>query len=196
MAKLYYPTYCRLDGIALGVCLAALKCFQPRVWGSLMDRGHLLLSGAGAFMAIAILALWRHYSLACSTVGFTLLNLSFAALTAAAVSGRGLLATIRIPGAKYLAGISYSVYLTHSIAIDLTGRLLHGWRIPNTSVSSSALTVTVILLLAMLLYHGVERPSLAFRDRLFRSRRREVHAESILPGPVDRLSYGSEVTGN
>ena len=196
MSHLYYPTYARLDGIALGVALAALKCFHPKIWETLMTRANVLIIGAGAFMALAILALWRHYSLTCSTVGFTLLNLSFALLTAAAVSDKGWLAAIRVPGAGYLAAISYSAYLTHSLAIDLIGRLSQRWNVPEHSYVALALTMAAILLFAMLLHYSVEQPSLAIRDRLFRKRRPRVRVADTAPGTVDRLPFSREVTGS
>jgi peptidoglycan/LPS O-acetylase OafA/YrhL len=154
MESLYYPTWCRLDGIALGVALAGVKSFCPDWWLWLMERPGHLLTASGAFLALAVAALWRHYSLLCSTVGLTTLNLSFAFLTAAALSKRGPLARLHIPGAQYVALISYSIYLTHSLAIDLSRD------------SGVIVTALAILAFAVALHYAVERPSMAIRDRI------------------------------
>jgi peptidoglycan/LPS O-acetylase OafA/YrhL len=168
MDGLYYPTWCRLDGIALGVALAGVKSFCPEWWSWLMDRpGHLVGAG-GVFMGLTVAALWRHYSPLCSTVGFTMLNLSFAFFTAAALSKKGVLSRLKIPGTQYVALISYSIYLTHSLAIDLT-------RGTNVLVAAIA-----ILAVAIALHYAVERPSMALRDRLLNRQRSQPAA--IRPG--------------
>jgi len=165
MGSLYYPTWCRLDGIGLGVALAAVKSFCPDWWYWLTDRPRYLFGAGGAFLALAVGALWRHYSLFGSTAGFTALDLSFAFFTAAALSKEGVLARLQIPGAEYVALISYSIYLTHSLAIDLTrgaGAIVAG---------------TAILAFALALHYAVERPCMALRDRVLKKR-------SVRPGEM------------
>ena len=163
MRYLYYPTTSRLDGIALGVGIAALKWFRPTLWASLMARGNQLLWGSSVLLAASILALWKHYSFLCSTAGFTLLNLSFAFLTASALSHTSYVARVHLWGAKQVALLSYSVYLTHTLALELTGRIFDGFH----SLPAVLAAVALIVLFASLLHFGVERPSLSLRDRLF-----------------------------
>ena len=158
MESLYYPTWCRLDGIALGVAMAALKSFCPDWWGRLMDRPGRLLGGGGAFLMLAVVALWQHYSLLCSTFGLTALNLSFAFFTASALSENGLLSRLHIPGAGYVAKISYSIYLTHSLAIDVT-------RGAGGTVAAIA-----ILAFGMALHYAVEGPCMSARERLLKKK--------------------------
>jgi peptidoglycan/LPS O-acetylase OafA/YrhL len=166
MGSLYYPTYCRLDGIILGAGLAALKYFRPATWSSLTGHGNRLLTASGVCLIAAIVTLWRHYSFLCSTIGFTCLNLSFALLTAGALSRNGLLTRVHIPGAKYIALRSYALYLTHSLAIAAVAS--EARVLPNLFQPIPALLLTALLSLifANLLYHVVERPSLRLRDRL------------------------------
>jgi peptidoglycan/LPS O-acetylase OafA/YrhL len=131
-----------------------------------MDRPGRLLGAGAVLLVLSVAALWRHYSLLCSTAGFTVLNLSFAAFTAAALSRKGLLARLRIPGASYVALISYSIYLTHSLAIDLT----RGYGVVVTAIA--------ILAFAVALHYGVERPSMVARDRLLKGQRSRI---SVMP---------------
>jgi peptidoglycan/LPS O-acetylase OafA/YrhL len=119
MRFIYYPTYCRLDGIVLGVAIAAVKWRQPQIWRRLMEHPAYLLCASGAFLLASVLALWVHYSFWCSTLGFTLLDVSFALLTLAALSHSGPLSKYRLPGAQSLAVLSYSIYLTHSLALEV-----------------------------------------------------------------------------
>ncbi len=174
MRSLYCPTYCRLDGILLGVGLAALKCFRPVQWQRLMNRGNQLLCASCVLLAVAIGLLWKHYTFWCSTAGFTVLDLSFAFLTAAALSENSVITRWKVWGAKQIAVLSYSIYLTHSLALDAAGRIFAD----RGTVVAIVATAALILLFACVLYYCVERPSLAFRDRLlekaFPRKRREV----------------------
>jgi peptidoglycan/LPS O-acetylase OafA/YrhL len=171
MGSLYYPTWCRLDGIALGVGLAAIKCFRPAIWRKLMDKGDLLLAASVLFLGASVLAFWTRYSLPGSTVGFTFLSFSFALLTASALSDRGLLAGCAIPGTRAVALLSYSIYLTHSLAIDASASLAASFGVTLQSAPGVAMAVITMSAFAALLYYTVERPGLAARDRLLGARK-------------------------
>src|SRR5262249_50896809 len=86
MGNIYFPTWCRLDGITLGVGIAALKYFRPSIWRRWMERGDTLLAASAIFLVLAVFALWKRYSFLCSTVGFTLICIAFASLTMAVLS--------------------------------------------------------------------------------------------------------------
>jgi peptidoglycan/LPS O-acetylase OafA/YrhL len=175
MGHLYYPTYCRLDGIVLGVGLAALKWFRPLGWQRLMERGNQLLLASGALLAGAMLALWKHYSFLCSTAGFSLLNLSFVLLAAAALSPKCLLTRCNIWGAKQIALLSYSIYLTHSLALEAARRMFED----SASVAAISASAGIIIAFACALYYSVERPSLALRDRFLK--RTDLHRPAMVP---------------
>jgi peptidoglycan/LPS O-acetylase OafA/YrhL len=190
MGSLYYPTYCRLDGIILGAGLAGLKSFRPSLWSALASNGNRLLAASGASLVLAVLTLWKHYSFLCSTVGFTFLNLSFVFLTASALSDNGLLRSIRVPGAQYVALRSYALYLTHSMAIVAVAE--GGRRLPSPlgPIPALALTMLLGLSLANLLYHIVERPSLRLRDRLQAGAESAAKNREKLPCPQPEFADG------
>jgi peptidoglycan/LPS O-acetylase OafA/YrhL len=131
-------------------------------------------------LAASILTFWKHYSFLCSSVGFTLLNLSFALLTASALSHTSLLARIHMRGAKQIAVLSYSIYLTHTLALELTGRVFGGFQ----SLPAALAAVALILLFAGVLHFGVERPSFAFRDHLLEKSKTRRYAELVNASPI------------
>jgi len=52
------PTYSRLDGITLGVGLAALKArVRPKSWEWLMERGNWLLCGSGVLLFASMIVI-------------------------------------------------------------------------------------------------------------------------------------------
>jgi peptidoglycan/LPS O-acetylase OafA/YrhL len=64
----------------------------------------------------------------------------------------------------WLAAISYSLYLSHKIALHL----VHVWLAPSLQGSRVPLFATytlAVLLLGALLHYTVERPFLRWRDR-------------------------------
>jgi len=65
-------------------------------------------------------------------------------------------------GRRPVAVLSYSVYLTHSLALELTGHIFDGFH----SLPAVLAAMALILLFASLLHFGVERPSLTLRGRL------------------------------
>jgi peptidoglycan/LPS O-acetylase OafA/YrhL len=169
MGSLYFPTYCRLDGLTLGVGIAALKWFRPRIWQRLRLHGNLLLAGSGVFLAASVLALWKRYSWTCSVLGFTLISISFALLTISALSDRSLVGRWRIPGVGAIALLSYSLYLTHSLALDFSAWLNTRLALSMISLPGALISAAAIAWFAVLLYVLVERPFLGLRDRLFRA---------------------------
>jgi peptidoglycan/LPS O-acetylase OafA/YrhL len=183
MGSLYYPTYCRLDGITLGVGLAAVKYFQPDVWKRLMQRGDLLLAGALFFLAVAVLAFWQRYSFLCSTVGFTCISLCFAFLTAGVLSEHHWLGRLRAPGAASVALLSYSIYLTHSLAMEYAGWLAGRLGLALQSGSGLLIATALILLFSTFLHYLVERPFLSLRDRLWSAGKGRSCRTALLPVP-------------
>ncbi len=192
MGTLYYPTYCRLDGILLGAGLAAWKSFRPASWAWLTGRGNALLGTGAVSLLFAVAALWKHYSFFCSTVGFTFLNLAFACFTAAALSRTGWLGHVSIPGAEYVALRSYALYLTHSLAIAAVAANSRWFLAPLPTV---AITALLALCFANLLYHAVERPSLRLRDRLLESRRSNPAASRQRATDIRRLTDANPLSG-
>ena len=177
---LYFPTYCRLDGITLGVSIAALRRFRPDLWRRMTERPWLLLGGSGVFLGASVLALWNRYSYFCSAWGFTFISISFALLVILALCENGWLNRREIPGARFLALCSYSFYLTHSLALEFAARLISRLRLSMTSPLGMSLSAVTILLFALLLYHLVEKRSLSLRDRIFRGERRPSWTPSAL----------------
>jgi peptidoglycan/LPS O-acetylase OafA/YrhL len=166
LSAIYYPTYCRLDGIVFGAGLAAVKYFYPGSWRRLMASGPKLGVSAAAMLGVATATLWRHYCLVGATVGFTALNASFALTLAWAISSDSALGRIRIPGAKPIAILSYSIYLTHNLALMATETLVARADFGVDSVAGCAIAAIVILAFAAPLYWCVERPALQLRERL------------------------------
>jgi peptidoglycan/LPS O-acetylase OafA/YrhL len=164
-AKIYYPTYNRLDGLMFGVALAMLQNFHPECWSRITTKGNvwfvLGLLGCG-FTCYEFFNITGLFSTA---LGYPLRALSFAALTLAALSPGAWLNRTRIPGAMTLAVLSYAIYLTHKQLIYLMNSGLSYLAVQPT-IHIVILTMIICLMGAWLLYTFIESPFLKLREKI------------------------------
>ena len=177
---IYYPTYSRLDGMVAGVALAACAVYRPAWMERVQRHGNLVLL-LGLILLAASIALFTHrVGFAATVVGYPLLSLALMAVVAAASGGPSLLARMRVPGAAWLAAISYSLYLSHKGVFHLVHETWNG-RLQQHGFVFFCVYAVATLASGALLYYVVERPFLRWRD--MRSRR------------LPRTHAAGEVTG-
>jgi peptidoglycan/LPS O-acetylase OafA/YrhL len=171
MARLYYPTWVRLDGLLLGVLLAAGRTFRPQLMARWLPGWAALLGGLVALTAsIAVIKdNGPLMDFTGSTFGFPLFSLACALMLSASIDAEPWLAKIPLPGVAGLATLSYSLYLVHKPVYTLDkawlgAEALAGW-------PALALYACTVLVAALALHHAVERPFLALRDRVLAKRR-------------------------
>lgn len=161
---IYYPSWMRLDGLLAGVMLATLQVFRPQLWSRWQAR-----SNAVGFVGLALCAcaLWLfrdRTGLLANAIGWPLLSGGFGLLVFAAADPRSLIGRWRLPGAGWIAAISYSLYLSHKLAyhaVQVTlAPALEGQGLLRFATYGAA-----ALLLGTTLHALVERPCLRWRDR-------------------------------
>jgi peptidoglycan/LPS O-acetylase OafA/YrhL len=161
MEMVYYPTYARLDGLLAGITRKAW-------WERVQQRPNALaLAGAGV-VGISTWIFGDILTFSACVVGFPLLSIGLALLVAAGAAPGGVLANVRVPGAAWIAAVSYSLYLSHKAVLSLAFKHL-----PAVLTQHGVLTFACCLLAALcvaaLLHYLVERPFLRLRDRKARS---------------------------
>ena len=168
-APAYYSTWCRFDELLPGVAIAMLKNFHRPLFERILKHGNALLA-AGLVMAGAVLYGIRYDApnlFLTSTFGFSLIAVSFALLTCAALSEHSLLNRVRVPSAASLARWSYAVYLVHKpVFMALRPELA------RRGVDTEApLTIVAVMAAGVfggwLLYRLVETPFMRLRERWF-----------------------------
>ena len=164
MELIYYPTYARLDGLLCGIGLAILSVYRASFWERLQRHPDLLGLAGCATVVFAAWIFRDTLTFAACTVGFPILSFGLALLVAAAASPSGVLARARLPGIRWIAAISYSLYLSHKAMLKLASNYL-----PDAFSHHGTLTFLCCVLVAMaaaaLLHYLVERPFLLLRDR-------------------------------
>lgn len=167
LERLYYPTWCRLDGILAGVCVAAIRCFRPAIWEKMMRHATVVLAAGVGCVALYIVFLAPPRAFNASVFGYPLTALGLALIVAAAASPHGLIAKIKLPGIQLTALMAYSTYLMHKQAFRWV-------KVYFPSVDATPGAVQFIVYAAAgigsgaALYYAIELPFLKLRDRLER----------------------------
>jgi peptidoglycan/LPS O-acetylase OafA/YrhL len=168
--EIYYPTHARLDGLLAGVVLAVIATYRPKWWSRLTARPDRLAFGGLAGMALALWLFRERTGVVGNTIGWPVLSFALAALVASAASGRGVLGTLRLPGAAWIATISYSLYLSHKLVFQAVSAHFDA-QLDGLGLLAFFAYAIATLAAGALLHYAVERPFLRLRDRRERGMR-------------------------
>lgn len=192
MRWIYYPTDTRLDGLVAGVALAAIRIFRPSWflaksgWAKVAGHGTSMLIGGLALVAAALwMFRWDYPNMeetAGIVVGFPVLSAGLGLVVAAATCNRGVI-QIRIPGARGLAILAYSLYLTHK-AVAHVDRAIFPWMEQSTSWLTAGIYALSCLAVAAALYFAVERPFLMLRARQTLKTRKSAILQEVQTDPA------------
>jgi peptidoglycan/LPS O-acetylase OafA/YrhL len=170
MSKIYYSSFCRLDGLVLGVSVALLKNFYKSTWHNLTLKGNwfMLIGIIGCYFTLYPIP--KLFEFVPTAFGYLLRTVSFASLLVAALSSRTLLYRIKIPGAFTLSTWSYAIYLTHKQIIHISQSMLSSSIIAKSNLLILISIILFSLIGGWLLYTFVETPFLRFRDKFTKSK--------------------------
>lgn len=163
--EIYYPTYCRLDGLSFGVLLAALRLFRPQAAARWLPPGRAAAAGA-AVLTFAVLLIGGQGAVLsgpAAVLGYPLFSLGCALCLSASLDVDATLRRFTPALVGLIATLSYSLYLTHKLVWAAMRNLglgagLHGW-------TGALAYFAVAFAAAFLLWAAVERPVLRLRDR-------------------------------
>jgi peptidoglycan/LPS O-acetylase OafA/YrhL len=137
--------------------------FRPTWLARVQRHGNLVLLLGLALLGASVALFKQRVGFAATVVGYPLLSLALLAIVAAASGGTSWLARVRVPGAAWLAGISYSMYLSHKGIFHL---VQGAWaeRLQQHGLVLFAVYAMATVAGAALLHALVERPFLRWRD--------------------------------
>lgn len=166
---IYYPTYCRLDGLLTGVGLAALFQFKP-LWKEKLSRygSWFLLTGILILTAAYFLCMDEE-SFSASVSGFPLVSLGYGFLVLSAISPETFLYKKSSVITSQLATLSYAIYLSHKFVIHVTQDLFSRLGVADDSNSMFFICIVSSVFVALIMNKLVEKPFLKLRDRVLKS---------------------------
>lgn len=166
---IYYPTWNRLDGLLAGVLLAVVKTYRPALWARLGARANVVFTIGLAGMALSFWLFRERAGLLGNSVGWPVLSFALALLVFAGAQTNGWIGRRAVPGAGWLAAVSYSLYLIHKPIYGLVEMHL-GDALEGRGYIAFIVYGAASLFAAALLHYAVERPGLRLRDVLSRGR--------------------------
>ncbi len=165
--QVYYPTLPRLDGLLAGVTLALVQVFRPAWWARLMSKPLVAFVAGVGLLAASMVVFDADRSAGTVVIGFPLVSLAMGCFVVACVSPKAIVQRVPMPGVATIAALSYSVYLSHKLALHVAA--------VNGFDDFAGLTLATLFAGAAL-HFGVERPFLKLRERRQPSRLTEVAA--------------------
>ncbi len=159
--RIYYPTLTRLDGLLMGIGLALIEKYRPAWWRAGQDRRWWVAGLALAVFGGCAVLFQEPISPLATIFGYPALAVAMALFVLACASP-----SFRpVPLAGPIATMSYSLYLSHKIALHLVDRWW-GEVLREHDVLAFATFTAAVMAFGAVLYFSVERPALAWRRRL------------------------------
>lgn len=161
---IYYPTYNRLDGLLAGVSIAAIYVFLPAFWSRITRYGNLFILLSLVVFLMAYLFLGDPQGFFASVFGFTIVASGYGLMVVGALSPSTFLYKWKSKITKWIATLSYAIYLTHKGVIHITHELLGDFEINSTVLM--LISMATCTLAALLVHFAVERPFLKLRQKI------------------------------
>lgn len=170
LEKVYYPSYNRMDGLLIGVSIAAIFNFKPKIKEYLIKHGNIvLLAGLGVFL-IAYKVCESFISYTTSVFGFPLISVAYGLIVIAAISPTCILYKFKTKFTLIIATLSYAIYLTHKQLYHLTKMWIKS--IGNESLEQWTFWICILIAIigGLLLHLIIEKPFLRLRDKVLTAR--------------------------
>jgi peptidoglycan/LPS O-acetylase OafA/YrhL len=162
---IYFPTWNRLDGLIAGIALAALKTWRPDGWQRMGTHANGATLGGVLIVLLAARLFWDRTGLIANSIGWPILSAGLGLLVFAGAQNTGWLGRRAVPGAAWIASVSYSLYLVHKPIYHLVEALC-GEALGRNAWLAFPVYAAASLAGAALIFYFVERPGLLLRDRV------------------------------
>ncbi|MEP6683519.1 MAG: acyltransferase [Parafilimonas sp.] len=163
---IYYPTWSRLDGLVVGVSIAALLQFKPNFSERVLKHGNKILIFAVLIFAGTYFIFSDQESLSASVFGFPLVDLGYGIIVLAALSPKCFLYKYKSSVTSKIAALSYGIYLIHKIVIHVTQTQAIKFKIDNNSNVMFLICIITVFIISLLLNEIIEKPFLKLRKKI------------------------------
>ena len=163
---LYYPTHVRLDGLVMGVAIAALFRYQPTIRDRVTRHGNMVLV-AGLVVLFGAYQLFGGYIISpqfSTLAGFPLISLGYGLAVVAALSPGSLLHRFQFKPMAWLATMSYAIYLVHKMTNHWSNENLTDYVDLNDGAIFAACLIAAVAG-GFVMHLIVKKPFLALRAR-------------------------------
>ncbi len=163
---IYYPTYTRIDGLMVGIALAAVFRFKNHWLKPIYRFANQISIFVFLLLIISYFTLANEHNSASTIFGFSGIALLYSLLTIAAISARSFLFRFKSFITKQLAIFSYSIYLSHKGLIHLSQIAFPHMGIAADGTAMFFICVIICIAGAFLMRICIEKPALVLRNKI------------------------------
>lgn len=160
----YYPTYNRLDGLLVGVSIAAIYQYLPNTWNKIAAYGNQILLTGLVLLTIAYFFCSDLSTYTTSIVGFPFIAIGYGFLVTGAVCPTSVLYKWNSKVTTLIATLSYGIYLSHKGVIHMSQEIFSDWGIDKNGNVMFLICIACCFLVAWLLHLAIEKPFMKWRD--------------------------------
>ena len=164
--KVYYPSYNRMDGLIVGVTIAAIFSFKAKIKDYLTKYGNIvLLIGFGLFL-FAYQMCESLITYKAMIFGLPLISLAYGVILIGAISPTSILYKIKSRISLVIATLSYAIYLTHKQLYQFVRTVITS--IDNDFLQQNLFWICIVAAIVggFILHIIIEKPFLRLRDKL------------------------------
>lgn len=165
---IYFPTYNRLDGLLVGVAIAALYNYLPSVFTKLSKYANTIIVIGLILITIAYFQFGLDHLFRLSIFGFPLVSIGFGFMVLSAIMPNSFLYNWKSAILTKIAELSYGLYLIHMAVILSTRSLLFDYGIAKDSNLVFILSIVFCFLIALVLHYSIEKPFMKMRRRFLK----------------------------
>lgn len=166
---IYYPSYCRLDSLLVGVGIAAAYVYLPAAWTRMSKYGNLVFVLALLVLTAAWFICYDQQAYYSSVFGFSVVAIGYGLMVIAALSPSCFLYKWKSRVTTLIATLSYGIYLTHKGVVHLTQLWFTGKGLDINSNLCLFVCIITSIIAAGILYLLIERPFMNLRKRILKS---------------------------
>ena len=173
---IYYPTWCRLDGLLAGVSIAALVQFKPDFIKPILKYGNLFFIISIITLSVAYVVCLNEESFSASVFGFPLVSAGYGLMIIAALSQHCFLYKYESKITSKIAALSFGIYLIHKMIIHVTQSQFIKFKIDDNSNAMFLICIITTLIAALILNQIIEKPFLKLRRKILSKNNVQIEA--------------------
>lgn len=175
--NIYYPTYTRLDSLAIGVLIGYLFQFSLKFKVLINTYGNLLFIAGVLLLGFSFWFCDEQASKNASVFGFTSVAISYGLIVMSAISHSSFISKSGLFITNQLASLSYAIYLSHKGVIHMVQEGLKSLNIaiPDNIVLLICLSACIVG--ALFYRYAIEKPSAKLK-RIVNRRYRPINKPS------------------
>lgn len=167
---IYFPTWSRLDGLLVGVSIAALLQFKPAFSSKILAHQTALLFTGLLLFAVSHYICSNQISFKSSVFGLPLTDISYGFIVLSALSPKSFLYKYESKITSKIAALSYGIYLIHKMVVHIAQPQLEKLHINGETNLMFIVCTGVVFMIALLLNEIIEKPFLRLRRKLLTAR--------------------------